>query len=120
MQERSYGAIFDMDGVLVDSTEAHYEAWHRLGEEVGVPFERALFDETFGMTNYQIIPMWLGALLAIAGLGYLVDSIGILLFPQYNLSLGEYTFFGELILIFWLLWRGIKGFPQRLQAALLL
>ncbi len=50
-----------MDGVLVDSSEAHYVAWHMLGEEVGVPFERKLFDHTFGMTNFHIIPMWLGA-----------------------------------------------------------
>lgn len=62
--------------------------------------------------RFGIIPKWLGALLAIAGLGYLIDSIGILLSPMYTLSLGEYTFFGELILIFWLLWRGIKGFPH--------
>lgn len=61
MQERSYGALFDMDGVLVDSTEAHYEAWRMLGEEVGAPFARQFFDETFGMTNFSIIPKWLGA-----------------------------------------------------------
>jgi len=60
VQQRAYGAIFDMDGVLVDSSEAHYAAWKRLGEQVGVPFERRLFDETFGMTNFQIIPKWLG------------------------------------------------------------
>ena len=62
--------------------------------------------------RFGIIPKWLGALLAIAGLGYLIDSIGILSSPTYTLALGEYTFFGELILIFWLLWKGIKGFPQ--------
>ncbi len=62
--------------------------------------------------RFGTIPKWLGALLAIAGLGYLIDSIGILLSPLYTLSIGEYTFFGELILIFWLLWKGIKGFPQ--------
>lgn len=62
--------------------------------------------------RFGTIPKWLGALLAIAGLGYLVDSIGILVSPAYGLSIGEYTFFGELILIFWLLWKGIKGFPQ--------
>ncbi len=60
MTSRGYGAVFDMDGVLVDSSEAHYLAWKRFGEELGVPFERDLFDRTFGMTNYQIIPMWLG------------------------------------------------------------
>jgi hypothetical protein len=65
--------------------------------------------------RFGIIPKWLGALLAIAGLGYLVDSFGIFLVPGYDISVGEYTFVGELILIFWLLWKGIKGFPQ-LQA----
>ena len=54
------GAIFDMDGVLVDSSEAHHASWSRLGDEVGTPFPRALFDRTFGMHNNQIIPMWLG------------------------------------------------------------
>ena len=62
--------------------------------------------------RFGVIPKWLGALLAIAGLGYLIDSFGILLFPAYNIGIGEYTFFGELILIFWLLWKGIKGFFQ--------
>jgi len=61
VKKQSYGAIFDMDGVLVDSSDAHYKSWHMLGEEVGVPFERKLFDETFGMTNFYIIPKWLGA-----------------------------------------------------------
>ena len=60
MTDSAYGAIFDMDGVLVDSGEAHYQGWSLLGKQVGQPFDRALFDETFGMTNYQIIPMWLG------------------------------------------------------------
>jgi beta-phosphoglucomutase len=54
-------AIFDVDGVLVDSSEAHYQSWRRLGEEVGSGFPRDLFDRTFGMHNNQIIPMWLGS-----------------------------------------------------------
>lgn len=56
----SYGAIFDMDGVLVDSHESHFEAWHELGRRHGVPFDRALFDQTFGSHNAQILPLWLG------------------------------------------------------------
>lgn len=66
--------------------------------------------------RFGTFPKWLGALLALAGFGYLVDSIGILVSPTYNLSIGEYTFFGELILIFWLLWKGIKGFTQEKPA----
>ena len=37
------GAIFDMDGVLVDSSEAHYASWKQLGEEIGTPFVRDFF-----------------------------------------------------------------------------
>ena len=52
--------IFDMDGVLVDSAEAHRRAWQQLGREVGTPFTTALFQQTFGQRNASIIPVWLG------------------------------------------------------------
>lgn len=54
------GVIFDMDGVLVDSAEAHRRAWQQLGDEVGTPFSTALFQQTFGQRNASIIPVWLG------------------------------------------------------------
>ena len=56
-----WGVIFDVDGVLVDSSEAHYQAWHRLGEREGRPFGRELFRLTFGMHNQQILPLWMEA-----------------------------------------------------------
>lgn len=49
-----------MDGVLVDSEVAHRDAWVLLGEEIGVPFSREVFESTFGMHNRQILPLWLG------------------------------------------------------------
>jgi beta-phosphoglucomutase len=61
MKDGPLGVIFDMDGVLVDSGEAHYEAWSRLGAELGQPHPREVFESTFGMHNRQIIPIWLGA-----------------------------------------------------------
>lgn len=33
--------IFDLDGVLTDTAEGHYQAWQRLADELGVPFDRA-------------------------------------------------------------------------------
>jgi beta-phosphoglucomutase len=33
-------AIFDLDGVLVDTAEYHYLAWKRIADELGVPFDR--------------------------------------------------------------------------------
>lgn len=55
-----WGVIFDMDGVLVDSSEAHYQSWRLLGEREGHPFTPELFGRTFGMHNQQILPLWLG------------------------------------------------------------
>lgn len=52
--------IFDMDGVLVDSADAHRRAWQGLGEEIGVPYTDELFTRTFGQRNSLIIPTWLG------------------------------------------------------------
>ncbi len=34
------GAIFDLDGVLTDTSEMHYQAWQRLADEEGIPFNR--------------------------------------------------------------------------------
>ena len=56
----SFAAIFDMDGVLVDSSDIHFEAWSTLGQEIGTPHTREFFDSTFGMHNAQIFPLWLG------------------------------------------------------------
>lgn len=33
-------AIFDLDGVLVDTAEYHYLAWKKIADEIGVPFDR--------------------------------------------------------------------------------
>lgn len=54
------------------------------------------------------IAKWIGALLAIAGLGYLVDSVGSLIISDYNLKIGLYTFIGEVVFMFWLLFKGGK------------
>ncbi len=62
--------------------------------------------------NSGFIPKWLGILLVIAGLGYMVDSFGKFLIPNYNVSIAMFTFVGEFLLIFWLLW---KGFASRAE-----
>ncbi len=61
------------------------------------------------------IPKWLAVLLVIAGIGYMVDSFGKFFVPNYNLTIAGFTFIGEVLLIFWLLWKGIKGFDKKLD-----
>ena len=47
-------AIFDHDGVLVDSLEYHQRAWLELGSRTGLPVTAGFIRETFGMTNPSI------------------------------------------------------------------
>jgi len=47
--------IFDMDGVLVDSYDAHFQSWRRLAAEVGIEFTEEQFTRTFGMTSQDIL-----------------------------------------------------------------
>ncbi|MDX2036058.1 MAG: HAD family phosphatase [Isosphaeraceae bacterium] len=53
-------AIFDHDGVLVDSLEFHQAAWVELGRRAGLPITPAFIKETFGMTNPSIFQRLLG------------------------------------------------------------
>lgn len=48
-------AIFDHDGVLVDSMDLHRQAWLSLGERSGLPITPEFIHETFGMTNFAIL-----------------------------------------------------------------
>lgn len=59
----------------------------------------------------------LGVLVVLAGIGYSVDSFGKMLSPEYSLTIGLYTFAGEILLIFWLLWIGFRGVPDALKRA---
>ena len=48
-------AIFDVDGVLVDSYAAHFESWKRLGKETGVTLTEEQFAESFGRRSREVI-----------------------------------------------------------------
>jgi Domain of unknown function (DUF4386) len=61
------------------------------------------------------VPKWLGAFLVLAAVGYIVDGVGKTLSADYNLNIAQFTFVGEVLLIFWLLWKGIKGFDKGLE-----
>ncbi len=55
------GVIFDMDGVLVDSYQPHFESWRLLGREHGRDISEAEFAATFGRTSRDIIELLFGA-----------------------------------------------------------
>ncbi len=57
----AYAAIWDMDGVLVDTGQAHYQSWVETLAKRGVSLPYEEFSSTFGMNNQSILKMWLGA-----------------------------------------------------------
>ncbi len=50
------GAIFDWDGVIIDSSRQHEESWERLAAEEGRTLPAGHFKEGFGKKNEWIIP----------------------------------------------------------------
>jgi HAD superfamily hydrolase (TIGR01509 family) len=55
-----WGAIFDWDGVIIDSSRHHEESWERLAREVGRTLPPGHFKQGFGRKNEFIIPTLLG------------------------------------------------------------
>jgi beta-phosphoglucomutase len=53
----SHAVIFDVDGVLIDSYQAHFESWRALCREHGFDITEAQFAETFGRRSSDIIAM---------------------------------------------------------------
>ncbi len=53
-------AIFDHDGVLVDTLEFHQHAWVELGRRENLPITPGFIRDTFGMTNPSIFRRLLG------------------------------------------------------------
>ncbi len=47
--------LFDVDGVLIDSYQAHFQSWQAMLSEQGVEFTEAEFRATFGRTSADII-----------------------------------------------------------------
>jgi len=55
-----WAALFDWDGVIIDSREHHKESWERLATERGLSLPEDHFLKGFGRKNEFIIPELLG------------------------------------------------------------
>jgi hypothetical protein len=67
-----------------------------------------LFPLGFLVFKSGFIPKTIGVFLIIAGFGYIIDSLFRFLIPGYNMEISSYTFIGELMIIFWLLFKGVN------------
>ncbi len=54
------------------------------------------------------LPRILGVLLIVACFGYVIDVFTFFLFPTFDVVISEFTFVGELLLLLWLLVKGVN------------
>ncbi len=59
---RTRAIIFDLDGVLTDTAEFHYQAWKRLADERGLPFDRHHNQALRGVSREESLRRLLGPL----------------------------------------------------------
>ncbi len=52
---RTWGVIFDMDGVLIDSFQAHFKAWQKILPALGLEMTEEQLAPLFGRTNADIL-----------------------------------------------------------------
>lgn len=56
----SKGVIWDLDGVLADTAEAHFRCWVTALAEKEIPLDRPTFDGLFGMNTRDMLAQLLG------------------------------------------------------------
>jgi beta-phosphoglucomutase len=54
-QQRVSAVIFDMDGVLADTIELHYQSWQRVADEWQIPFSKANYSQILGMKREESV-----------------------------------------------------------------
>jgi kojibiose phosphorylase len=61
MNRHETAAIFDLDGVLTDTAELHYQSWQWIADELGLPFDRQANEALRGLSREESLVRVLGA-----------------------------------------------------------
>ena len=57
LPETLHAVIFDVDGVLIDSYQPHFESWREIALQHGVDYTEQQFAEGFGRTSREIVAL---------------------------------------------------------------
>ncbi len=52
--------LWDMDGVLADTSQLHFLTWERTLEQYGIAFDRQKFHQIYGLKNRDFLPFLAG------------------------------------------------------------
>jgi HAD superfamily hydrolase (TIGR01509 family) len=55
-----YGVLWDLDGVLIESSHQHFESWERILPRYGLRMTEEIHEQTFGSNNREILTILLG------------------------------------------------------------
>ena len=58
MPVKKRGFLFDLDGVLTDTSEYHFLAWKKLADELGLAFDKTVNERLKGVSrerSFEII-----------------------------------------------------------------
>ncbi len=94
---------------------------HKYGIQiVGIFFGLWLLPMGYLVIKSTYIPKIIGVLLIVTCLGYLIDFTTFFLFPTFNIIISEYTWLGEVLMVLWLLIKGVRveQFEKRYGEAL--
>lgn len=101
-------SLLSDSGLAMNAIDAYYAVW-RIGL---ILFAVHLLLVGYLAFRSGFVPRWLGILIAIAGIGYLVDGVGTILVADYVPTISTVTFIGEVALIGWLLWSASRRTPD--------
>jgi beta-phosphoglucomutase-like phosphatase (HAD superfamily) len=59
-----FGVLWDMDGVLIDTRDPHYDTWVEALAPYDLALTRPAFDAIFGMNNARVLEQLFGAALS--------------------------------------------------------
>ena len=85
---------------------------HKYGIQIaGIFWGLWLFPMGYLVIQSKFIPKIIGIFLLIGFIGYMIDFITFFMFPNFGVIVSEFTFLGEVMMVFWLLIKGVK-MPQ--------
>lgn len=83
---------------------------HQYGLQIaGIFFGLWLFPMGYLVFKSTYIPKVIGILLIITCIGYLIDFTTFFLFPRFPIIVSEYTWLGEVLMVLWLLIKGVNS-----------
>ena len=82
---------------------------HKYGIQIaGIFFGLWLLPMGYLVFKSNFIPKIIGFFLMITCAGYLIDFVTFFLFPNFGVVISEYTWLGEVMMVFWLLIKGVN------------